>query len=434
MTRPSPCLPHIIAKEKFFVKGSAIIRQANLRIFAMLEKISIKNFQSHKATSMELSPLVNTLQGNSDCGKSAVMRAVCWLLFNPAGDYFVSDWAKKGKTISAPCEVSVVANGHTITRRRDKDFNGYTMDGQVFEATRNSVPPQILEALGLGEVNVQRQLDAPFLLSMSAGDVSRYINSLVNLSRIDRWTVAVNGRGRRLQQDADAAQEREEKARAVVESFAYLEGLEALSTQATELEGKLAALEAAGDELENSVIRYDTERIVLEGLPDVDKVFNLLNGASDLACGVERLGNMAAELAGQVERHGETQAAIAALPNIERAQEVLKEAQGIAARREQVENKLVALSADINRRLSVKVPEVPESLFDGLAELGRWKGVLQNMDARVQALQNELANHEKATAWASEAGAELEPILRQLDGMVCPMCGRSGVHTHQEEK
>ena len=389
----------------------------------MLEKISIKNFQSHKVTSMELSPLVNTLQGNSDCGKSAVMRAVCWLLFNPAGDYFVSDWAKKGKTISAPCEVSVVANGHTITRRR-----------QVFEATRNSVPPQILEALGLGEVNVQRQLDSPFLLSMSAGDVSRYINSLVNLSRIDRWTVAVNGRGRRLQQDADAAQEREEKARAVVESFAYLEGLEALSTQATELEGKLVALEAAGDELENSIIRYDTERIVLEGLPDVDKVFNLLNGASDLACGVERLGTMAAELAGQVERHGETQAAIAALPNIERAQEVLKGAQEIADRRVQVENKLVALSADINRRLSVKVPEVPESLFDGLAELGRWKGVLQNMDARVQVLQNELANHEKATAWASEAGAELEPILRQLDGMVCPMCGRSGVHTHQEEK
>lgn len=427
-------MPHIIAKEKFFVKGSAIIRQANLRIFAMLEKISIKNFQSHKATSMELSPLVNTLQGNSDCGKSAVMRAVCWLLFNPAGDYFVSDWAKKGKTISAPCEVSVVANGHTITRRRDKDFNGYTLDGQVFEATRNSVPPQILEALGLGEVNVQRQLDAPFLLSMSAGDVSRYINSLVNLTRIDKWTVSVNGRGRKLQQDADAAQAREEKARAEVESFAYLERLEELSAEITALEVVQCEKLEEDAELEASVARYEAEVAAVAALPNVDKVFVLLNKASDAACGAERLGTMVSELGWQVERHGETQAAIAALPNIERAQEVLKEAQEIAARREQVEGKLVALSADINRRLSVKVPEVPESLFDGLAELGRCKGVLQNMDARVHALQNELANHEKATVWASEAGAELEPILRQLDGMVCPMCGRSGVHTHQEEK
>ena len=425
---------HIIAKEKFFVKGFAIIRQANLRIFAMLEKISIKNFQSHKATSMELSPLVNTLQGNSDCGKSAVMRALGWLLFNPAGDYFVSDWAKKGKTISAPCEVSVVANGHTITRRRDKDFNGYTLDGEVFEATRNSVPPRILEALGLGEVNVQRQLDPPFLLSMSAGDVSRYINSLVNLTRIDKWTVAVNGRGRKLQQDADAAQAREENARAVVESFAYLEGLEALSRQATELEGKLVALEAAGDELENSVIGYDTERIVLEGLPDVDKVFNLLNSAGDLACGVERLEAMAAELAGQVERHDGAQAVLAGLPDIEKAVAVLNAAQAVAGKREQVENKLVALSADINRRLSVKVPNVPDALFDSVAELGRWQGVLKNMDGKIEALANELSNHDKATAWAAEAEAKLAPTLKKLDGMVCPMCGRSGVHTHREEK
>ena len=66
----------------------------------MIESISINNFQSHKATRLKLAPTVNTLQGNSDCGKSAVMRAINWLLFNPAGDYFVSDWAKKGKTIA----------------------------------------------------------------------------------------------------------------------------------------------------------------------------------------------------------------------------------------------------------------------------------------------------------------------------------------------
>ena len=400
----------------------------------MFEKISINNFQSHKATRMELSPTVNTLQGNSDCGKSAVMRALGWLLFNPAGDYFVSDWAKKGKTISAPCEVSVVANGHTITRRRDKDFNGYTLDGQVFEATRNSVPPQILEALGLGEVNVQRQLDAPFLLSMSAGDVSRYINSLVNLTRIDKWTVSVNGRGRKLQQDADAAQAREEKARAEVESFAYLERLEELSAEITALEVvQCEKLEEAA-ELEASVARYEAEVAAVAALPNVDKVFVLLNKASDAACGAERLGTMVSELGGHVERHDGAQAVLAGLPDIEKAVAVLNLAQAVAGKREQVENKLVALSADINRRLSVKVPNVPESLFDAVAELGRWQGVLKNMDVKIEALANEFSNHDKATAWAAEAEAKLDPTLKQLDGMVCPMCGRSGVHTHREEK
>ena len=111
----------------------------------MIEKICIHNFQSHKVTVIELSPKVNTLQGNSDCGKSAVLRALHWLMFNPAGDYFISDWARKGKTVSAPCEVIVNVDGHEVIRRRDKDFNGYILDGEVFEATRNSVPKKILD-------------------------------------------------------------------------------------------------------------------------------------------------------------------------------------------------------------------------------------------------------------------------------------------------
>ena len=400
----------------------------------MLEKISIKNFQSHKATNLELSPTVNTLQGNSDCGKSAVMRALCWLLFNPAGDYFVSDWAKKGKTISAPCEVSVVANGHTITRRRDKDFNGYILDGEVFEATRNSVPPSVLDALGLGDVNVQKQLDPPFLLSLSAGDVSRLINSLVNLTRIDKWTVAVNGRGRKFQQEAEAAQARKEKAQAEVNSFEYLERLELLNRDVTEIWGRLAESENAGNELEDSIIAYEKENFVLGKIPDVDKVFVLLNGAADAERKAERKGAEIEELLRQVKSHEDASGALLALPNVDSALAALNDARAIEEKRFKVENKLVSLSADINRRLSVKVPDVPDALFESVAELGRWRSVLQNMDGRILELRQGLADHWKATTWAGDAAKELEPILQQLDGMVCPMCGGVGVHTHMGEK
>lgn len=398
----------------------------------MIESISINNFQSHKATRLKLAPTVNTLQGNSDCGKSAVMRAINWLLFNPAGDYFVSDWAKKGKTIVAPCEVTLEVNGHKITRRRDKEFNGYTMDGEVFEATRNSVPPQILEALGLGEVNVQRQLDPPFLLSMSAGDVSRYINSLVNLTRIDKWTVAVNGRARKLQQEAEAAEERESKARAEVESFAYLDRLELVSAEAAELESKVAAIEEEGNALENSLIKYDTECLVLGKLPDVDKVFILLAKASDEKTGAEKIGAAAEELAGQIKTHCEKLNVLAGLPNIEKAEAALACAREIAARKDTLENKMVMLSADINRRLGVRVPNVPNKFFEIVEMLGRWKNIQNNLIAASEDLKNDLMNHWKALEIVKSASAELEQVLIQLDGMVCPLCGRGGVHTHEE--
>ena len=398
----------------------------------MIEAISINNFQSHKATRLELAPTVNTLQGNSDCGKSAVMRAINWLLFNPAGDYFVSDWAKRGKTIAAPCEVTLQANGHKITRRRDKDFNGYTLDGEVFEATRNSVPPQILEALGLGEVNVQRQLDPPFLLSMSAGDVSRYINSLVNLTRIDKWTVAVNGRARKLQQDAESAEERESKARAEVESFAYLDRLELVSVEATELESKVAAIEEAGKALEDSLVKYDAECVVLGKLPDVDKVFILLESASNAKTGAEKIGGAVAELAGQIKTHCEKSEVLAGLPNIEKAEAALAGAREIAARKDTLENKMVMLSADINRRLAVKVPKVPDKFFEIVEVLGRWKNIQNNLTERAGELKNDLMNHWKALEIVNSASKELEAVLHQLNGMVCPLCGRGGVHTHGE--
>ena len=69
----------------------------------MLQTIQIHNFQSHENSQLDLSPGINTLVGDSDCGKSAVMRAILWAITNsPQGDAYVSDWTKtpKGKQMS----------------------------------------------------------------------------------------------------------------------------------------------------------------------------------------------------------------------------------------------------------------------------------------------------------------------------------------------
>ena len=394
----------------------------------MLEKIEIKNFQSHQATALSLSPNVNTLQGNSDCGKSAVIRALGWLVFNPAGDYFISDWAKRGKTISAPCEVTLSVDGHKVTRRRDKDFNGYILDGQVFEATRNSVPPQVLSVLGLGEVNVQRQLDPPFLLSMSAGDVSRYINSLVNLTRIDKWTTAVNGRTRSLQQQVESGKQQVERKQAEVDSYVYVEKLEDLSKQVTEIENRVVSLKNEGSALEDSVADWEKEHIVLSRLPDVDKLLILLKESEASWRKAETDASEISELKSLLQAHEDQVKAVERMPSLERVMGALQAAEELDKKREQLNNNLVSVSSDINKRLSIFVPKVSHKLFEDVALMERWQNIKRNLKERAESLANDLCNYGTAERWVWDAEHDLEPLMQKLSTMVCPLCGRTGIH------
>ena len=399
----------------------------------MLERIEIKNFQSHKATSFNLRPMVNSMQGNSDCGKSAVLRALNWLIFNPAGDYFISNWAKKGKRISAPCEVTVFVDGHKVTRKRDGDFNGYILDGQIFEATRNSVPEQILKVLGLGEVNIQKQLDAPFLLSMSPGNVSRYVNNLVNLSRIDKWITAINGRTRKLTQDVDENEARVAEAQKTVDSYSWVPMLEKLSEEITKLDARKIYLSACTEEIGNSLVEHSTKSQTLTNFPNVDKALELLNEIPNLVQRSQKLESEKNSLSKEISDYEEKIKIVSELADLEKISKILTEAIALDSKADKIKNKLVVISCEINKYLEIKVPEVPKEIFSLLDKLERYKNVRFRMENSLLELRNDLSNHFKGVTWAKEAEDELKPILEQLNTMVCPMCGRSGIHTPGEE-
>lgn len=398
----------------------------------MIEKIEIHNFQSHKATVLELDAKVNTLQGNSDCGKSAVLRALQWLIFNPAGDYFISDWARKGKTQTAPCEVIVHANGHKIVRRRDKDFNGYYLDDEMFEATRNTVPKKISDILNLGEVNVQRQLDPPFLLSMSAGEVSRYINNLVNLTRIDTWTSAANSRDRKLRQEADAAFERVEKARGKVESYSFLPRLEELSATIESLEAHGSDVGALYADLSETLSKHEAEAANPVLSVDVDRLIVL---TSELGTAMTRTSELWVEvnyIDPTLFEHGRQAAIVDLMPDVERASEILSAVPGMKAKADSLNREVLVLGHELDEH-TAKADICTDSRVDELSEilstLQHWNKIQGNIVSTEQEIANGLANRFKLMAVLDEVDAELPGLMLQLDGMVCPLCGRRGLHT-----
>ena len=62
----------------------------------MLTSLTIKNFQSHKDSTLQFSPNVNVILGHNDSGKSAIFRAIDFVVFNSlSGDSFVRHGEKK---------------------------------------------------------------------------------------------------------------------------------------------------------------------------------------------------------------------------------------------------------------------------------------------------------------------------------------------------
>ena len=157
----------------------------------MIDKLILKNFQAHKSSELDFCPGCNCIIGESDEGKTSIIRALYWASQNkPSGGDFISDFSKRGE-----CSASIVVDGNEVTRFKNKTKNEYRVNDQSFKALgKSGVPDEVSNILQLDELNFQNQMDSPFLLSSSSGEVARYLNDIVNLNVIDDSLKKVNAK------------------------------------------------------------------------------------------------------------------------------------------------------------------------------------------------------------------------------------------------
>jgi len=185
----------------------------------MIKSLSLQNFQSHKKTNLEFSDGVNVIIGASDSGKTSIIRALRWLIWNrPGGDAFRSTWG--GKT-----EVTLDLNGIVVSRIKDKD-NIYYGDGLEFTAFGTEVPFEIKHLLNLNETNLQSQMDSPFLISSTPGEVASHFNRIAHLDQIDSGLKTVQGWIRGIEQDIRSGNSQVEQSREELKKFEHLEKFE----------------------------------------------------------------------------------------------------------------------------------------------------------------------------------------------------------------
>lgn len=161
-----------------------------------ISQVFIKNFQSHEETLFDLSPGVNVLVGDSDAGKSAVFRALVWLMTNkPQGDEFRSHWG--GKT-----EVSICLQPGDVWIGKVRDNKGMyywvnddTPENRLKGAGNKTDPPdEVAELLNMGTTNFQAQQTLPFLLSLTPNAAGKFFTDAADLNVIDRAIKAANSK------------------------------------------------------------------------------------------------------------------------------------------------------------------------------------------------------------------------------------------------
>lgn len=290
-----------------------------------IEGIHLINFQGHKDTELKFSDngSVVTLAGESNNGKTSIMRGLLWLVTNrPMGDGFISNWCRNvsesGESSlkrDAVCEVRVqviddAGCHHEIVRRKSASENLYIVDGKELAAIGTSVPDEVSSLFSMTDVNFQSQDDKYFLLTDTAGQVSARLNALVHLDSIKDMMDRI-GIDRRANA-ADLRQDEKRKSELVVklDSYAYLDSLIHDAAMLTGMASSLAGVEANLADLYNiskgcrdlrsridSIPNLDAIKDTLEHLKEVmNKLFakhmqleELLNGKQNLDFFIDRI-------------------------------------------------------------------------------------------------------------------------------------------------
>jgi len=132
-------------------------------------KIQVKGFQAtYEPVTIEVEGLT-VVTGESNIGKSALVRAVMGLFTNKGGNNFITTGMEKAET-------TVNNQGHQVTWSKGKTTTTYTVDGEVLAKAGRGDPPKGVYDLGIkplsvkGKVvwpQVKRQVEEYFILTES---------------------------------------------------------------------------------------------------------------------------------------------------------------------------------------------------------------------------------------------------------------------------
>jgi exonuclease SbcC len=255
-----------------------------------IKSLEIKNFQCHDHLALDFCTGLNAITGESDRGKSAVIRALRWLIFNKPDGQQMRKHGSKETIVSAELD-----DGTIITRSRSSVTNRYTIKKKGGKETALDnfgvrVPEPIAEAFGIGtaklsetmevELSIGSQFDPPFMLYESGSVRAQMLGTLSKTALIDSTIRTINNEVRMRGRHANMIEESVKGIEAELAGFANLEDqhkrltvierdLKTLALLKDSVE-HCAVMSAALINLNLSIAAREERLSFLTTLPDID--------------------------------------------------------------------------------------------------------------------------------------------------------------------
>lgn len=222
----------------------------------MIKELHIKNFQRHDNTRIKFTEGLNIIKGPSDSGKSSIIRALRWCLFNKPNGFGFKKWKSTPKDKTS-CRI-IFNDGSEILRERNDTVNQYIINKTVKrDKIKSDLPVEVSQVSNLSGHNLAYQHDGYFLLNSSPGEVARQFNAIAGLDIIDKS----------LKNSNSAIDDSKKKIKIYTESIA-------------ELESKLKEAEYL-DEIEPLLVKIETNIKEAEQI-DHDKYFRLIPAKEEI--------------------------------------------------------------------------------------------------------------------------------------------------------
>lgn len=213
----------------------------------MIQKLSVKNYQSLKDVTMTLGKFT-VIVGPSNSGKSALLRSLTALASNERGTEAIRLGASS-YSITADTGDAIVTLERGKVNQYKISRNG---NEEVFTKLNGKVPEEVTKALGIAPViggksiNYASQHEAPFLLEASAGEVARVLGELTGINKIFE---AVKEANKRKGSYSSIHKTRVADLEKTVEALTQFSGLPGQVAELKELEAKLANIQQLEDSI-----------------------------------------------------------------------------------------------------------------------------------------------------------------------------------------
>jgi DNA repair protein SbcC/Rad50 len=244
----------------------------------MLLSVNLKNFQPYLDETLHLCEGVNVITGQSNSGKSAIVRGISWALQNvPRGDSFHCHHAKNGVT-----SATLQFDDGVIERRKSSSKNEYIINGDENDpktALRTGVPDEVFEVTKMNDLNVQKQHESYFLFQQTSGQVATKINSIIGLEVMDYVLSTINQIVSETKKEVTDNEQKEVATRKDLEKLSWVDAAEAEIKALEESERRLVELETHC--IDSAVLvkqarSLETEIKVCESYISIEEAYNTL--------------------------------------------------------------------------------------------------------------------------------------------------------------